>query len=122
MVTHWIKHRGGSDYDTQAALKMGNMTYTRETPTGSVTEPGCGCGTLLRCTVPLIYLQIADPADRVFIAPQAGVLQGYARKFDDPSIGVVIGPLPLSAGDSYVVPFLETFQYPYIFAYAFECV
>ena len=40
------KAQGGSDYDTQAALKMGNMTYTRETPTGPVTEPGCGCGTL----------------------------------------------------------------------------
>ena len=77
---------------------------------------------VVRCTEATIFLQIHGPTDRVFIAPQAGVLQGYARKFDDPSIGVVIGPLPLSAGDSYVVPFLETFQYPYIFAYAFECV
>lgn len=100
------KAQGGSDFDTQAALKMGQLTYTRETPAGAVTEPGCGCGTLLRCTEegsPGVLLRFPCNPDGIytFVAPQDGTLNamfGYNVMFSES-----IGPIPLTTGETYTV-------------------
>lgn len=42
-VANGVKLENSQSYDAQNTLKIGHITYTKETPSGSVTEPGCGC-------------------------------------------------------------------------------
>ena len=119
-VAKGITLENSQGFEALNALKMGHLTYTRETPAGPVTEPGCGCGTLLICTGELVYITINSPADRIFIAPQAGELQGGVYPTGGTPIQNIF-PFLLSAGDTYTIPLPEGGNYPYTFQYAFNC-
>lgn len=120
-VAKGITLENSQGFEALNALKMGHLTYTRETPTGPVTEPGCGCGTLLICTGELVYITINSYSDREFIVPQNGIL--YGSVYTDPP-GSDYATY-LQGGTTYMVPPPgeedEPVQYPYTFSYAFNC-